>query len=331
MSDYILNWSDGIGRVSAGSYLYDVTEKPEVGFDFDALYFETPTNMNMKIIGGEQFVLTEEEQQKCKAYCDAFYQSDDFKVLAIEPELKIFKGFMKRGECRTAGYEEVNPELGLSIPNWSVAKLVNNEWKRVVACITEEGRLVLLPGGDNPKYNFFFTEEEWAEQPKPEFASDLFDFKDKVWKDARKFNDSMNRATSIVRNMASREYDEFNIAYNIVDPVLYIYQVLEADKYVQNKESSTPFVDASVAAVGEPTTKEEFVNRILGKYDPEYLTKLGAIHGKMIKVLDQLSQCETVADIDTIMEPILANQTGYNKWKIPAVVDPYASDAAYVR
>ena len=39
MRDYTLTWSNGRGSVSSGDYLFDVDEKPDAGFEFDALYY----------------------------------------------------------------------------------------------------------------------------------------------------------------------------------------------------------------------------------------------------------------------------------------------------
>lgn len=325
MNDYIVNWSNGIGKISAGIYLYDITEKPDIGFEFDSLYYETPTNMCMKIVDGVQIRLSEEEQMLCREYCESFYMSDDFNVIAIDPELRIFKGFMKRSECKKQGLEEADEHLG--IPDFPLAKLVDGKWDRVVAVITEKGKLVLLPDGDNPKFNFFFTESEWCAQTKPKYASDVYDFKDMMWKDGRGFDSTKSNAEYIIRDISFRKYHDFNIANYVIDAVLYIYQIMEAQKYTSDRDSSTPFIDSAVDAMENTTTKDELVQRILGKYEPEYLKKLGKIHGKMIMQLDKISQCKTIEEIDIVMKEILADEkSGNYTWLVPAKTDPYLTD-----
>lgn len=316
--DYILTWSDGIGRVSAGNYLYDVLEKPALGFDFDAIYYETPTNMHIKILNGAQTNLSNSEILKCREYCDSFHLSDDFKVMTIDPEFKIYKGIMTRRECKEQGLEEISESLGLTPPDFPLSKLVNNTWERVVACITEEGRLVLLPAEDNPKFNFFFTEEEWDNFDKPSFTSDLFNFKTNKWEDARDFSGSISRAEAIVRNIASREYDQFKITHTLVDPVLYLYQYIEANAYKNDISTATPFIDAVVSCLDDET-KDSFVKRILGKYDSSYLTTLGSIHGKMQKTLDAISNCTDLKSLDSIMIPFSEEHS--IQWKIPYTIN----------
>lgn len=319
--DYILNWSDGIGRVSAGNYLYDIIGKPVVGFEFDALYYETPTSIAIKILNGEQSVLTETEQVKCRQYCDTFKNSDDYKVLAIDPELKIFKGLMSRGECKEHGYEEVPESFGLELPHYPLVKLVDGKWERVVACITEKGKLALLPAYDDPAYNFFFTEKEWEAQPKPSYIYEEYNFATHAWEDARKIDSSKTRARIIVQNLKNKELDEFNLTTDMNDPVLYIVQAIEAFNYKDNNNADTPFIDSVVDNV-QDETRESFISKVLSHYDPEYLRKLGSIHGKYRQLLNNIDKCTTMDELDSIMDNIESDK--HTNWKIPATVNPYA-------
>ena len=61
MRDYTLTWSNGRGSVSSGDYLFDVDEKPDAGFAFDALYYETPTGLAFKVTDEEQQPLSAQE------------------------------------------------------------------------------------------------------------------------------------------------------------------------------------------------------------------------------------------------------------------------------
>lgn len=318
--EYILTWSNGIGRVSAGEFLYDLTEKPNVGFEFDALYFETPGDMYMKVIGTAQAELTEQERKLCQKFCDDYYESDEFKVFGIDPELKILKGFMTRGECKAQGLEEV---IDTAFPEFPLVKRVGDKWERVVAVISEKGKLVLLPDGDHPAFNFFFTEEEWNAFPKPSYIDETFDFKTNTWIDTRNLEQTKSNARLYLKNILTSKYQEFNLAGGIEDLVLYLIQAMEASVYNLNNDSTTPFVDSVVANMTDET-KDGFMQRINKHYAPEYLATLGAIHGKMMQKLDELSACNTLEEVDALVSAY--DDTDTNRiWRRPVNVDPYAT------
>lgn len=318
--EYIVAWSNGIGRVSAGEFLYDIVDKPELGFAYDSVYFETPTNMSMKIVDGEQHQLTDDEVVLCKQFCDTYYASDEFKVFAIDPELRILKGFMSRGECTEQGLEEV---IDTEFPEYPLVKRVGDKWERVVAVITESGKLVLLPDGDNPKFNFFFTEEEWKDFPKPTYTDEVFNFQTRTWEDSRKLDTMKTNAAQRIRQLMSTKYNQFNLVSGMEDLVLYLIQAMEASSYNLDSESATPFVDSVVSNMSNET-KENFMQRINKHYDPEYLATLGAIHGQMMQALDSVASCNSLQELDAMMAAY-ENEYESFTWRRKANVDPYAS------
>ena len=318
--EYILTWSNGIGRVSAGDFLYDITEKPNVGFAFDNLYFETPTSMHMKVLQDTQLALTEQEQKLCKQYCENYYNSDEFKVFALDPDLKILKGFMTRGECKANGYEEV---IDTVFPEYPLVKRVNDKWERVVAVISQNGKLVLLPEGDHPAFNFFFTQEEWDKFQKPTYIDEVFDFKEEKWVDDRKLDETKETAKLWIKNIFHRQYDKYKLETAYMDLILYLIQSRELSTYENDKTASTPFVDSAVLQM-KNETKDGFMERIYKHYEEDYLVELGEIHGKMMQKLDEINMCTTVAEVDNLMRQYNDEATN-TIWRRPVNVDPYAS------
>lgn len=316
--DYIITWSDGLGRVGTGAYLYDIMEKPSLSFQFDVLYYETPTNMYFKVLDGEQFELTEEEKEACANYCVNFYESDAYMIHAIDADLHTYAGYIPRGEAKRNGLIEA---VGATFPDYPFSKWSNNKWERVAAAIDEEGSLYLLPAQDNIKFNFVFTEREWARFPKPSYTDEKYDFKDKVWKDARTLTVTKAHAKERIRASYLSSFRSKDLVHYEIDAILYIIQAFESMAWKENNSVPTPFVDAVIAENGN--TKEEFMSRILSHYEPEYLTELGTIHGKQYKLLDQIEACTTLEEVDSIM--FVAMEGATHPWRKPMKVDPYAS------
>lgn len=316
--DFIITWSDGLGRVGTGEYLYDIVEKPVLGFDFDALYFETPTKLFIKLHKNVQTVLTEEEQDLCKKYCEEFYNSDSYMVHAIDPDLKTWVDYMSRGEMKRRGLEEA-PHA--TFPDYSFVKWSGDKWERVVAAIDEEGGLWLLPSQDNIKFNFVFTEKEWEAFDKPDFDDQRYDFKEKVWKDARKFEDVVSLAKSRIRSYFLKSFSEKDLINYEHDTLMYMIQLREATNYLLNPlTSKTPFIDAVVSKIKD--NKSKFIERIMKHYDDDILTELGVIHGEQQALLDAVSACSTVEQVDAVVTPLLKN--AHRPWRKPVRIDPYA-------
>ena len=316
--DFIITWSDGLGRVGTGEYLYDIVEKPSLGFEFDAIYFETPTKMFVKLINGKQQPLTEEEISKCTTFCEDFYNSDSYPVHAIDPDLHTWVGFMPRGELKRQGLEEA---VGATFPDEPYAKWYNGHWERVVAAIDELGGLWLLPQADNKRFNFVFTELEWAAFPKPSYDDEKYDFKTKSWNDTREFTSSLKLAKDKVRASFLSTFRDENLVHYEIDPVMYLIQYKEAMEYKSNKECSTPFIDAVISHTND--SKEAFVKRIMNHYAEDLLTRLGHKHGEQQSLLDKLSATSSLEELDAIALPLFANTK--HPWRRPMKVQPYAT------
>lgn len=316
--EFFITWSDGIGRVGTDSFMYDITEKPEVGFEFDVLYYETPTNLFFKVINGMNLSLTEDEKKACEAYCADFYNSDAYMIHAVDSDLFTYVGYMARGAAKRNGFVEA---VGASFPEYQFCKWVNGNWDRIVAAIGEDGSLYLLPTSDDQRFNFVFTESEWNNFPHPVYDDEKYNFKTKQWEDTRDFNTTQAFAKERVRSKYLKGFRDEKLVHFEVDTLLYLIQVLEATAWLNNKEINTPFVDAVIAQNGD--TKEYFMNRILKHYDAEYLTHLGTMHGEQYAVLDKISKCTTLEELDSIMTPFFEGHE--YPWRRSMRVNPYAT------
>ena len=316
--EFFITWSDGLGRVGTDSFMYDITEKPEVGFDFDVLYYETPTNLFFKVFEGANLSLTEDEKKACEEYCKDFYNSDAYMIHAIDSDLLTYAGYMARGAAKRNGLTEA---IGATFPDYSFCKWINGKWDRVVAAIGEDGSLYLLPTADDQRFNFVFTESEWNQFPHPEYDDEKYNFMTKQWEDTRSFSVTQGFAKERVRAKYLKGFRDEKLVHFEVDTLLYLIQVLEASTWLTNKEAKTPFVEAVIAQNGD--TKEHFMHRILQHYDTEHLTHLGTMHGEQYAILDKISACTTLEELDAIMFPIFEGSE--YPWRRPMKVDPYAT------
>lgn len=311
---YVLTWSDGVGRVGTNTYLYDVTVKPTLDFAYDALYYETSTSLYIKVLNDNQKDLTDEEKELCLAYCKAFEESDEYICVAIDPDLKLYEGYMPRGEAKDKGLEVV---AGAVPPDHPMSKWDGNQWRKIVAAIDEDGKLYLLPAQDNLKYNFVFTEKEWDAFPHPTYDDELYDFQSNEWKDARSLSGSKTLAEQRVRALYLQDFRNYQLVHFEIDPIIDMIQLKEL-----LHQDDTPFVDAMAAEMG--SDKTTILSRIQAHYAEDFLTDLGTLHGKMYKAIDGVRAAETLEALDLVMLPLFAN-TKY-PWRRPAKVVPYASE-----
>ena len=314
--DFIITWSNGVGRVGTSQYLYDVIEKPSLDFAFDSLYYETATALYIKVLKGTQYTLTDSEKRVCAKYCDDFKNSDEYMIYAYDPDLLIFKGFMPRGKATAAGYHEA---VDATMPDHIMSKWVNGSWKRIVAAIDETGRLYLLPSNDRLIYNFFFTDEEWKAFPKPTYDDEIFDFKTNTWKDNRSLDSSKALAEEKIRADFLKHLSKYNLVHYESDPVMYMIQIREID----NPNGEHPFLDAMAKEM--KVSVEDVITRVKRHYSSELLTELGSIHGKMYASIDGVRNASSLSELDSIMLPLFKD-TNY-PWRRPMRIDPYASSS----
>lgn len=310
--DFIITWSDGVGRVGTSEFLYDIIKKPSLNFPFDALYYETATNMYIKVYNKTQYTLSTAEKNMCEAYCKDFMNSDEYMIYAIDPDLKVFEGFMTRGQAKAAGLEEA---VEARMPDHPMSKWDGKQWNRVVAAIDETGKLYLLPTQDNLKFNFMFTEKEWSSFVKPVYDDEIYDFATSTWKDNRNLESSKKLAEQKVRAYFLTDFNKYNLVNFEIDPVIYMIQLKEI-----MSSTTTPFISAMAKEMG--IEEEAAKKRVENHYAEDLLTELGTLHGKMYKTIDSIRSSNTLEDLDAVMIPMFKDSS--YPWRRPMRIDPYA-------
>lgn len=302
--NYILTWSNGIGKVSSEDYLFDMADKPELPFDFDALYYETPTNVAFKILDEQQLPLTEEEIVVCQAYCDGFLDNADYLVNAYETESGLYRGVMMKSEAVEKEYSYV---IGDS-PDHPVSKRVNDEWVRIAAIIRSNGSYVLMPDSVCDACVLFFTAEEWDAHSKPVRSTERWDFATETWKDYRTLEEAKKEADSWIRNLYTSKRRELMGSGPYQELASWPWQIDEAVAWNADNSAATPFIDGMLSAMNQDTstqtTKEELVQSILKYTSAEWLGSIGAVHGEMYVQITKLRAATTVAEVDAVTDAL---------------------------
>lgn len=310
--DYILTWSNGIGKVSSGEYLFDMTEKPVLPFDFDALYYETPTNVSFKVLGDQQLALTEDEQLVCQTYCTNFLDAADYPVHAYETESGLYRDVMMKSKAIEKGYSYVIGDA----PDHPVSKRVNDEWVRIAALIRSNGSYVLMPDSVCDACVLFFTAEEWDAHSKPTRSTERWDFATETWKDYRTLEEAKKEADSWIRNLYTSKRRELMGSGPYQELASWPWQIDEAKAWDEDSSAATPFLDGMLNAMNQDestqTTKEDLVQSVLKYTSAEWLNSIGAVHGEMYVQITKLRAATTVAEVDAVTDALAASMdNGY--------------------
>ena len=299
MRDYTLTWSNGRGGVSSGDYLFDVDAKPDAGFAFDALYYETPTGLAFKVTDDVQVPLSQEEIAACRAFCDGFADTADYAVQTYEAETGLYRGAMLKSEAEKQGLTWFIGDA----PDHPVSKLVDGQWERVAALFMEDGRYRLLPDSVCSQCIVFLTQAEWDAWPQPAKSTEIWDFKTETWKDYRTLEGARKSADDYIRNAYTAKRTEVMGAVPYAEMATWPMQLAEARACAADPAVGTPFIDgmaSALAGAGLSTTREDMVAAIL-KYDSdEYRTAVGRVHGAMYGWLTRLRAAATLDEVDAL-------------------------------
>ena len=307
MTDYICSWANGLGRVSSGDHLFDVMEKPVLGFEFDAVYYETPTRMAMKVQGDEQMPLSEEEIAACRMYCDGFAGMADYAVQTYEAETGLYMGTMLKSEAEA---RKLAWFIG-DAPDNPVSKLVDGRWERIAALFTEDGHYRLLPDSTCPKCILFLTQAEWDAWPKPARSTEIWDFAAETWKDYRTLERAQSTADDYIRNAYTSKRAEAMGQVPSQEMATWNMQLAEARAWQADPTAPTPFIDAMLGAqtatlaTGDeaPAITEDkaaLVASILKHDAPDYLAAVGAVHGEMRAWILRVWAAQTLEEVDAL-------------------------------
>ena len=117
MNDYILTYVNGHLTVASGTDILYSTVKPELEFEFEALFYETPTDNRIKVVEGASEELTEEEIEACKKFCEEFLEKGDYFVEAYEEDSRLYKGRMLKSAATEQSYGTLWSLRNIPCPN----------------------------------------------------------------------------------------------------------------------------------------------------------------------------------------------------------------------
>lgn len=307
MRDYTLTWSNGRGSVSSGDILFDTDERPDLPFEFDALYYEPPTGLSFKVRGDERVSLTEEEIAACRAFCDGFADTADYAVQTYEDETGLYRGVMLKSEAEAQGLAWFVGDA----PDHPVSKLADGRWERVAALFMEDGQYRLMPDSVCPKCVVFLTQAEWDAWPKPTKSTEVWDFATETWKDYRTLEQARTTADSYIRNAYGARRSAVMGAVPYAEMATWPMQLAEARAYKADPTAATPFLDAmlntqtAALSVDEASPvpvedKDALVNAVLAYDDPDYLSKAGAVHGEMRAWILRVWNAANLDEVDAL-------------------------------
>lgn len=201
MRDYTLTWSNGRGSVSSGDYLFDVDEKPDAGFAFDALYYETPTGLAFKVTDEEQQPLSAEEIAACRAFCDGFAGHGGLRRADLRGRNRPVPGrhAQKRGRGARSGM------VRRGRAGSSRVQAGGRAMERVAALFMEDGQYRLMPDSVCPKCVVFLTQAEWDAWPKPTKSTEVWDFATETWKDYRTLEQARDHGRQLYTQRLRRQ------------------------------------------------------------------------------------------------------------------------------
>lgn len=312
MSDYILDWDNGIGFVRGSVPVIPTTfgtdQKPELSFAFDVLRYETATQLSFKMVGNSDPIpLTDEEIAACRAFCDSFAATADYSVQAYEPETGLYVGTMLKSEAVGTGLSWL---LGAA-PDHPVSKLVDGQWVRIAALFMEDGHYRLLPDSTCPKCILFLTQDEWDAWPKPARSTEIWDFATETWKDYRTLERAQSTADDYIRNAYTSKRAEALGQVPSQEMATWPMQLAEARAWQADPTAPTPFIDAMLASQASTLTvgdespslaedKAALVANILKHDDPDYLAAVGAVHGEMRGWILRVWDAQTLDEVDAL-------------------------------
>ena len=316
MDDFILTYQNGVTTILSNNVFFNSDIKPTLSFSFDTLICESPTNVYFRMLGDNQFLLTEEEILECKDMCSQYYLTGNYNVYAYDPnDNNLYRGYIKKSECEEKNYKYVvdNAPDGLT----ASYNEETNSWVVYYAVITEEGNLIenvqLL---NCPKCVIFLTKEQFDEFPKKNKETDSWDFVTESWIDKRDLTKLKKESSLNCRNKFEairwHENEKFIPQF---EQDTWIHQVEEARRYMETKNYildtnpeisteisvDTPYIDAFLQYREDDNipSKEELVVDILNNHT-KYLQAMAKVNAKQWFYLKKIEKASTGYEIDDI-------------------------------
>lgn len=313
MDDFILTYQNGVTTILSNNVFFNSDVKPTLSFSFDTLICESPTNVYFRMLGDNQFLLTEEEILECKDMCSQYYLTGNYNVYAYDPnDNNLYKGYIKKSECEEKNYKYVVDKA----PDGLTASYneETSSWIVYYAAITDEGNLIenvqLL---NCPKCVLFLTKEQFDVFPKKNKTTDSWDFTTESWVDKRDLAKLKKESSLNCRNQFEAIRWKANEKFiPQFEQDTWIHQVEEARKYTEAKNYAlnnsvesinvdTPYIDTFLQYREDDNipTKDELVADILDNHT-KYLQAMAKVNAKQWYYLKKIEKASTGYEIDDV-------------------------------
>lgn len=306
MEEFILVYQNELQTVLSHNIFFRLNEKPKLSFNFDILDCETPTEVFFYILDDKQIILTEEQIEEVRKYCEDFYKNGNYIVYTYDTtDNNIFKGAMLVSEAKEKGYSYVLDNIPSKVASYFDETL--NKWIDYYAVIMEDGTMLVdtnIPSTN--KCVIFLTKEEYEKFPKKTRYTDQWDFVTERWIDKRNIyaykQESINNLHKIFEEKRIMDANERVEAY---EQDTWRIQLSEAIGFLQEKHYPTPYIDTYLETKGvDMEEKYNFAKKIKEKNDRYIISmaRVNAIQDKYKERIEKASTCYEVDDINGEIE-----------------------------
>lgn len=322
---YILVWNGVNGRVLAnGEIIFDVDSKPVIGFDYDTITLDTNLQVasyTKKIPNVDTMMVSELDALQldlCKQYCDSFLNSQDYEVHAYNDE-KIYVGPMlkSKAEEHQLGYSIAkNP-----IVNSSKWDDFTQDWAPVYAAFKEDGYPDMNPVILTDNYVLVMTKSEWDKLPERPSVVYSLDIPTMTWKDKRELSRVKHDAIMDIRVYYEHASLREQSYIRPQEMSSWLIQRSEANAYLKDEKSITPFLDGFLSTNSQ-LNKKELCERILEDYTQEKQYNQGVQHGEMYSFIYRIKEAITNQQVDEIVQEVYQK---IGKYRVLNIYQKYPS------
>lgn len=293
-------WDGLIGMITSGGISFTTNEKFDIGFAYDALYYEPAVGNLFLIYENQSRLLTVDEIVKINAYQETYIDTQDYAVWAYDSNNLYITELMKSAAIEK-GYQYVM----IGAPDHPASKLVDNQWVKIKMVVREDGTIVLDPAALCDLCVLGFTQDEYEKLPKQPNVHYLWNIKTGTWYDPRTLESCRKQAITNLKI----SYDHV-IAIMLDDYVpfrqmnTWSWQVNEATAYLNAEDPSKvemPYLSTFLTAridKNKPTMKELCEDVLTNHH--RYLKISATICAELWNYLKQLEAATTNSEIDEL-------------------------------
>lgn len=331
MTDCVLYWNGSGGKVVSQGILFEISTKPELGFEYETMSYEPTMNAAYYTLAVKdennlnsllKVDLSEAELTKVQNFCNTFMATADYEVAAYNTD-RVFVGVIMKSLA-------IEKNLKYSIterPPMPMAKYneTTGKWEPIFVAFKEDGFPMYNVTKLSDDMVMFFTETEWKDIPKQPSYRYSLDFKTLTWMDKRELERVKTDALMTVRVYYEHQDIRANAGFRTPkEMVQWVTQYNEAKAFTADPKASTPFLDGFLSK-NPQSTKEALCAKILEDYTDDALFAAGAEHGEMYNYVYRIKSATTNAAVDAIVDEV---NTKLQKYKVVNYNQAYPSAAA---